>query len=225
MEQKLQELLNKLYHEGVEKGEDVAAAIVKDAEKKAAEMIRDAEKDAEDILKQAREEAKELRRNVISELDLAAAQSVSALKQKISNLITTGVISDPIHQVFSDDTFIRDIIEDLIEKWDPGKNGHGGLSILLPPEKGKELYRYFYAKAATMLNGTLQVNFDHKLSSGFRIGPANGSYVISFSEKDFEVFFKDYLRPRTRELLFGDKKKNNNPESSDKDTYSLAGTV
>ena len=61
---------------------------------------------------------------------------------------------------------------------------------------------YFSAKAREILDGTLAVNFDNRLAQGFRIGPADGRYVISFTDKDFETFFMDYLRPKTKELLY-----------------------
>jgi V/A-type H+-transporting ATPase subunit E len=203
MEQKLQALLDKLYEEGVAKGQDVAAAVVKDAERKAEKILEEAEKEAAEIRKQAQEEAEEMKRNVISELHLAATQAVSVLKQKISHLITAGAIAEPLHQTFSDEEFLKKIIESLIENWHPAENGSPGVSLLLPPEKGEALYNYFSAKAKEMMDHGVQVNFDRNLDSGFRIGPADGSYVVSFTEKDFVAFFMDFLRPRTKELLYG----------------------
>ena len=40
------------------------------------------------------------------------------------------------------------------------------------------------------------------MKGGFKIGPADGSYKISFSEDDFENFFKSFLRPKTIEMLY-----------------------
>ena len=67
----------------------------------------------------------------------------------------------------------------------------------------EELGQYFSAKAREILNGSLEIRFDDKLESGFRIGPEDGSYLISFTEKDFQAFFSDYLRPKTKALLYG----------------------
>ena len=39
--------------------------------------------------------------------------------------------------------------------------------------------------------------------SSFRIGPKGEGYMISFTDKDFENIIAEYLRPKTRELLFG----------------------
>lgn len=205
MEQKLQALLDKLYEEGVAKGQDVAAAVVKDAERKANKILEEAEKEAAEIRKQAQEEAEEMKRNVVSELHLTATQAISALKQKISHLITAEAIADPIHDTFSDEDFLKSIIETLIDNWRPTQDGSARISLLLPPEKGEALYRYFSAKAKQMMDDGIQVKIDQNLDDGFRIGPADGSYIVSFTEKDFEAFFMDFLRPRTKELLYGKK--------------------
>lgn len=202
MENKLQELLDKVYREGVAKGEEVAAAIVKDAEREAKKILEEAEREAAQIRRQAREETEELKRNVTSELRLSAGQALSALRQKISGMIAAKAISEPIGQAFSDREFVKNMIETLIENWQAGQAASNHLSLLLPTQQ-EELHQYFKAKASALMNGTLQVDIDGKLERGFRIGPADGSYVLSFTDQDFETFLMEYLRPKTKEILYG----------------------
>ena len=204
MEQKLQDLLDKIYTEGVAKGQEVASTIVRDAERKVERILEEALKEAREIREQAQEEAEELRRNVASELRLSAQQSIHVLQQQISHLIITEAVSEPVQKAFSDQEFIKKAIETLIQKWQPGQDAREGLSLLLPEEDKKTLGQYFTEKTRAALNGPLLVNFDNRLSNGFRIGPADGRYVISFTDKDFETFFTDYLRPKTKALLYGD---------------------
>lgn len=203
MEQKLQTLLDKLYEEGVAKGQEVADAVVKDAQRQAARILEEARKEAEALRKQAREESEEMRRNVISELQLSGRQSVDALRQQISGLITAKAVGEPLQQAFSDEAFLKDLIKRLIDQWRPESNGNAEIALMLPPEQEASLYRYFDEKAKQQMNKGLQVRIDHRLQNGFRIGPADGSYVVSFTKEDFETFFKDYLRPRTKKLLYG----------------------
>lgn len=202
MEPKLQALLDKIYQEGVAKGQEVASAVVQDAERKAEKILQEAEKEAVAIRSQAGKDAEELKRNVTSELQLAASQSISALKQQISHLVTFKAVAEPVRDVFSDQEFIRNTIETLIRNWQDGQKGPGDLTLLLPPDEEEALHRYFSAKAKELLDGQLHIEMDGRLTNGFRIGPSDGSYVISFTDKDFEAFFMDYLRPRTKELLY-----------------------
>jgi len=203
MQEKLQALINKVQEEGVSKGEELAAAIVKDAEKKAERIVEEAERDAERTRKQAQEEADELKRNVESELRLSGEQAIQSLRQRVSNLIAYKAIGEPVQASFEDREFVKGLIEQLIQNWQPESNGSVNLRLLLPAEGQKELEQYFSAKAKELLDGELQINFDQKLERGFRIGPADGSYVVSFTDEDFEIFFMDYLRPATKKILYG----------------------
>jgi len=51
----------------------------------------------------------------------------------------------------------------------------------------------------------LDIQVDKGLKFGFKIGPKEGGYYISFSDKDFENLFRAYMRPRISEMLFGGK--------------------
>ncbi len=53
MENKLQELTDKLYKEGLSKGKEEGDAILAEASKKAEEIIGEAKRKAEEILKKA----------------------------------------------------------------------------------------------------------------------------------------------------------------------------
>ena len=61
---------------------------------------------------------------------------------------------------------------------------------------------FFNNKAEELMDSGLELNFDPNIKSGFRIGPKDGSYYISFTDKDFENYFKKYLKEKTRNLVF-----------------------
>ncbi|MEQ8705645.1 MAG: hypothetical protein RIC19_17085 [Phaeodactylibacter sp.] len=202
MEQKLQSLLEKIQQEGVDKGQEVANTLINDAEQKAEDIVMAAEGRAEEIRKQAEQEAEELKRNVTSELKLSAQQTVEALQQRITDLVTAKATEAPTQEAFKDKAFLKGVIESLIGHW---KKEEQGVALHLSPEREKELYDYFSARTQDSLNEGLTVKPALQLSEGFRIGPADGSYVVSFTEEDFQAFFADFLRPRTKALLYGEK--------------------
>jgi V/A-type H+-transporting ATPase subunit E len=202
MEQKLQSLLEKIQQEGVEKGQEVANSLINDAEQKAQDIVAAAERRAEEIRKQAQQEAEELKRNVNSELKLSAEQMVEDLQQRITGLVTAKATEGPTQAAFQDKDFLKGIIQSLVEQW---QKGGQGAALHLSPDREKELYEYFSARAQEQLKEGLTVKPGSKLSEGFRIGPADGSYVVSFTEADFQAFFADFLRPRTKELLYNEK--------------------
>jgi V/A-type H+-transporting ATPase subunit E len=202
MESKLQELTSRIYNEGIEKANKEAAAILEKAKKEAEQILENAKKEADNLHEQAMNKTNELRKNVANEVKMSARQSIAAIKQQITGLITTRLVAEPVKDSFQDKDFVKRIIETVMKNWDP-KSGGSDLALTLPKEDEKKLGSYFEAKTHDTLKGKLKVEFDDKMSGGFRIGPGDKSYVLSFTDQDFENFFKNYLRPRTTKLLYG----------------------
>lgn len=202
MENKLQELTQKLYNEGVEKANAEAEKILADAKSEAEKIKQEAEKEAKKIVDSAEQKSIEIKKNVDAELNLAAKQTVRTTKQKITDMIVSKVIEEPVKKSFDDEKFVKQIIETVVKNWNPQKNETIDLSVLLPADLEKEFSKYFTAKSGKELNANLELSFSDSIKGGFKVGPADGSYKISFSEEDFENFFKSYLRPKTIEMLY-----------------------
>lgn len=202
MTDKILELTEKIYNEGVVKAKVQAEQIISEAKKEASKIIELAKKKELEILKQAEIHASELRKNTNSELQLASRQFISNLKQQITNLVTTLQIEKPVKEAFQDVKFIQQILFTLIQNWNPQNPEELELNILLPESAKKEFLDFTESKTLESLNRGVHVQFESKISNGFKIGPKNGGYMISFSDMDFENYFKKYLKERTNKLLF-----------------------
>lgn len=200
MQSKLQELTDKIYQEGVEKGNAEAQQIVENAKAEASAVIEKAKKEAEAIIEDAKKKALETKTNTESEIRLAGKQSVNAIKQKVTDLINGEVTSMAVKSSFDKD-FIKKIIDTTLTNW--SKSGQAmDLNILLPKEDEKALSDYFKKEAKSFLDKGVTLSFDESVKNGFQLGPKDGSYKVSFTEEDFTNFFKQYLRPRLVEILF-----------------------
>lgn len=202
MSDKLKELTNKIYSEGVGKAEKEAAEIIENAQKDAEKILKDAEKQAKQIKESAEKESEELKKNVESEIKLSARQAINALKQNITELIVTKVSQDETEKSLKDSDFIKKIIENLIKSYTEKNESQLDVSLLLPEKMRKELEDYFEKKQKALLNKGLEIKFSDEIKAGFEIGPKDNSYKISFSDETFEAFFKNYLRPRSVNLLY-----------------------
>ncbi len=203
MHTKLQELTDKIYNEGIQKANDEAEAILAKAKKEAEEIIANGNAEADKTIKNAEKKAEELNRNMQAEMKLASSQALSAMKQQVSGLITLDVVEPSMKEVFGDVKYLQDVILTVVKGWI--KTGDFDLNVILPVKEQEELEKFFKNSLATEINKGVEVNFDKSLVSGFKIGPKDGSYIISFTEEDFNSFFKAYLRPKTVELLFENK--------------------
>jgi V/A-type H+-transporting ATPase subunit E len=54
-----------------------------------------------------------------------------------------------------------------------------------------------------MLNAGVEASFSKKVSGGFKIGPKEGGYFVSFTDETFNELIAEYLRPATKKILFG----------------------
>jgi V/A-type H+-transporting ATPase subunit E len=49
----------------------------------------------------------------------------------------------------------------------------------------------------------VEVKTDERVKSGFKVAPQAGGYYIRFTDEDFDALFREYLRPKVAELLYG----------------------
>ncbi len=205
MQNKLQELTEKIYKEGLTKGTEEASQLVSKAKSDAAKIVDEAQKQAAQIVAQAKKEAEDLKKNVNTEVSISTRQVISALKQDVSGIIEAKVIETPITEALKDTNFVKSVIEAAIKNWNPESTQRISLQVLVPQNTEKELSEFLKTKVFNTLNKDLEVVADKNMKYGFKIGPKDGSYIISFTEKDFENLFKEYMRPRILELLLENK--------------------
>lgn len=202
MENKLKELTEKIYQEGIEQANKEAEEIISNAKEEAKTIKKDAQAEKEKIIKEAKEEAKNQKKSVETELKLASNQAVNTLKQQITDLIAAEAIDKQTKEAFNDTDFIKNLIIKLVENWT--SDNESNLAVILPATDKEKLEKNLKADMQNALNKGLEVKFDKKLKSGFTITPQDGSYKIRFNDETFNNFFKDFMRPKTRKLLYNE---------------------
>ncbi len=193
----LSELTDKIYAEGVEKGNQEAQQIIDKANAQAAEIVANAEKEAQAKVAEAEAKAQELDKNTRAELKLFAEQSVNALKTEITNLLTDQVAQESVKAATADAKFMQGIILKLAEQM--AKEGE----VEIDAKDAEALKAYFEANAKGLLDKGVQINEVKGIKTDFSIKPAKGGYKLDFGEKEFVEYFKEFLRPQLIELLFG----------------------
>ncbi len=202
MDNKLQEITEKIYLEGVSKGNEEAQKIVSGARKEAEKIISSAEEDAAEIISRAEKRAEEIKKNTASELKLSFRQAVSLLKQEIEKTITMKLVDEPVSDVFSDKRFIAGLIEKIAEKWSPSGGESDGLDIHLSEESAGEIEKYLEGKLQKILKENISLHPVKSMEKGFEIHPSEGEYKISVTESGLAGYLKELLRPKLVDLLF-----------------------
>lgn len=204
MEQKIAELTDKLYKDGVEKGEERAKQIAEDAKARAAKIVENARAEAQKIVAEARQQADEAGRNAGSEIKLSGQQAVSAIKQEIVDMIVAKNVDQSIGQLLSDPQVVKGLIEQAVKNWNASEGQAPSLEVLLPEKMRDELGKALESSLMQVMKAGVTLSFGRNIKGGFRIGPQGSSFKVSLTDEDFVEFFKEYLRPGTRALLFGE---------------------
>jgi V/A-type H+-transporting ATPase subunit E len=192
----LSELTEKIYAEGVEKGNQEALQIVEKANAQAADIVAQAEKKAAAIVADAEAKAQELNKNTRAELKLFAEQSVSAIKTEVANIITDTVVNDSVKAATSDAKFMQSIIAALAEQM--AKDGN----VTIEAKDAEALTKYFVANTKGLLDKGVKIIEVKNIKTDFSIVPEKGGYKLNFGEKEFVAYFKEFLRPQLIDILF-----------------------
>lgn len=195
MENKIQELTEKIYAEGVEKGNVEAARLVDEAKAQAAEIVKKAKAEAEAIVAAAEKKAAELGENSRAEIRLYGAQAVGALKSEAANIITDSVVKAAVKEALAGDT-VKALLVKIAERWSANEQ------LVISTSEAEQLKAYFAKNAKALLDKGVTIEQVNGKKTQFSIAPADGSYKVNFGEGEFEAFFKAFLRPQMVELLF-----------------------
>jgi V/A-type H+-transporting ATPase subunit E len=201
MHNKLQELTDKLYNEGLSKGKQEGEEILAKAKVQADEIVAKAKVEAEAIVAAAQKQADEIKTKTASDVKMAAAQSIAATKKDIETLIVGKMTTESVKQALSSAEFIKDIIKAVAEKFTT--EGPVDMNLVLPESLKSELEPFATAELAKILGAGVEATCSKKIAGGFQIGPKDGGYFVSFSEETFNQLISEYLRPATKKLLFG----------------------
>ena len=200
---KLEELAAKLYDEGLSKGRQEAEQMKADARKEAAALLEEAREKARQIVSEAQKAAEELQTKAQNDIRMAADQSLAAVRQRLEHAVVTRTVADPVTRALDSKTFMESLILTVAQAFNPAGADSVPLTVLLPENKREELDGFLKGKLAEICGGGLKVSFSKNIANGFRIGPSNDGYLISFTDEDFTALIAEYLRPKPRKLLFG----------------------
>ena len=201
MQNKLQELTDRLYNEGLSKGKQEGEELLAKAKVQAEEIVAKAQAEAAQIVAAAQKQAEEIKTKTASDVKMASSQSLAATKKDIETLIVGKMTNEAVKSALTSAEFVKEVIKAVAEKFTT--DGPVDLALVLPESLKKDLEPFVTAELAKTLGAGIEASFSKKVNGGFQIGPKDGGYFISFTEATFTELISEYLRPATKKLLFG----------------------
>ena len=198
---KLQELTQKLYDEGLAKGKQDGEALLAKAATEAEGIVKKAQEEAEAILAKARKEAEDFKVKVEGDVKMAAQQSVQATRTDIENLVVSKTVDTTVAKALSNEEYLKGIITAVAQKFSAEEPAD--LSLVLPESLKAGLEPFVKNELGKLLGKGVEASFSKKVAGGFKIGPRDGGYFVSLTDDTFKELIGSYLRPVTKKLLFG----------------------
>ncbi len=201
MQNKLQELTDKLYNEGLSKGKQEGEEFLAKAKVQAEDILAKAKAEAAAIIAAANKEAEDLRTKVQGDLRMAANQSVAATKKDIETLVLAKMTEAEVKKALTSADFVKEVILAVAKGFSTEEPVD--LEVVLPETMKKDLEPFVASELTKVLMSDVQASFSKKVAGGFTIGPKDGGYFISFTDETFNALISEYLRPATKKILFG----------------------
>lgn len=196
MENKIQELTEKLLKDGVEKGNAEAEKIIAAANEKAAQITAEAKAQAAEIEAAAKKTTQGMEENMKSEVKMYAAQALNALKSEVADVVGDKVVKEAAADIAGNKDFMNEFMLKLAEKWGAGED------IVISTADAQSLKALFAKKAKALLDKGVKIEQVNGQKTLFTVAPADGSYKVNFGEAEFVEYFKNFLRPQLVEMIF-----------------------
>lgn len=199
MDSKIKELTEKIYQEGVQKGNEEAARIVEAAQAEARRIVAEAKKQAQQLEERSKRETTEFRQQTERELQLYAGQLIESTKASVSDLLTTKLVDQDVKAATEDLPFLQQMILEFARNFNLEKG------LVISTKEAEALKAYFASRSAELLNKGLEVREIGGEPTSFVVSPKDGGYKIEFSPEHFAELFRSFLRPQMAQILFGNK--------------------
>lgn len=212
----VEELINRLKTEGVQKGQAQAEQIVNDAKSHAQSMITQAQQQADQIVSKARKEAENLNRAAHEALEVAFRDTRLALKTQLTQRFT-----GEVQRLVGDETQKPEILQKLILEL-AGKvkeevaeaqqvevllpHKVDGLEELSrnPEELEQEILIYFVRLVSQdMLREGVSFGVAKDNQGGLKLRLVDREVILDLSDQAIADSILEHLQPRFRALLEG----------------------
>ena len=203
MQDKLQELTDRLYNEGLSKGKHDGEELLQKAQIEADGIIAQAKAEAERIIAQAEKDAEELKTKVAADVKMAATQSIAVTKQEIEKMVVTKASAEGVKANMGNPVFVKELITSVVKAFNPQNASPVDLNLILPEALKTEVEPFVKNEIANQFKGEVKVDYSKKMNGGFKVSPKEGGYMLQFTDEEFTQLIANYLRPATKKILFG----------------------
>ena len=199
MVENLENLLNRIQTEGVEKAEKEASKIIEIAREQAAQMRKESEDKAKDNLEKAEREAKIFTAHSIKTIELAGRDVIIAVGNKIESLLQD-IVLHSVGEALSPETMTQMMII-LVSAYTERGFSEGRISILLSSEDQKPVLKLFMEKYREIFREGIEISADEHITRGFKVSCKSDNVFHDFTREAIAESLCIFLKPQLSEII------------------------
>ena len=192
MEVRLENLIEKIKLEGVDKANKQADEIIAKAKAEAAEILAAAKKDADALKSDAKKETDAMRKQGENAVAQAARDAVIALKIKIAALFDA-TLKKQTEQAL-DTAFLKDLIVKTVEAYAKGHE----VAVAASPADAAKLTAML---ATEIKKHSIEIKTDSRIATGFKITVKGSDVSYDLSGEAIADALKVFVSGRLAELV------------------------
>lgn len=198
MEIQLQELIDQIKKDGVDKAQEQAESILADANAKAQKIVADAEAQAEKLLANAKLENEKMVKSSEDAIRQAGRNLLISFRESVAKQLNA-IISEQVNGVYSSTELAR-IIATVVENWTKKPEAED-ISVILNSNDLTALEQNLLLGLKEKLNKGVTLNASDSFDGGFRIASKDGGAYYDYSTEAVTQMLSNYLSPKVTALL------------------------
>jgi len=194
----LQPLIDRIYKDAVERGQQEADQMVSKAKDKAAAIVREAEERKQEILDQANREAEKYTQRSQATLEQAARDVLILVSQGIESILSQ-LVAESVQESMDTDT-VRKMLVTIAEAC-ATQSGETRLEYLVGSQDHQALIETFASMYRQKMIKGVQLKIDESIEKGFKVSFREDHVHLDFTAEAVAEALNELLRPHLGEIV------------------------
>lgn len=204
----VQQLIDRLHREGVEKGKEQADELLVQARRQSMELLDNAKREAEELLSEARAEAERTRRGGEDAVRLAGRDAILSLTEDL-RLDFEKKLKNLVGKSLQDRELLRDLVLEIVRAANGAESGPRKILFLndsLDPDSpanmdDAQLDAFVQALGGEALRDGLTFEISESDAPGVRVQVVDDELEIDLTTETLTALLLKHLSPRFRRLM------------------------
>ncbi len=198
MAEELQNLLERIQKEGVDRADEQAAKIIDEAKTKAKTIVAEAETQSAALIEKAKEDSELFTKRSESAIAQAARDLILSVGEAITETLQS-IISRNMDGVMDSDA-LPGLIKDTIAAYQKA-GGESNLEVILNKEQKEAVEKFFMKELADSMKAGLTIRSNRNIVSGFRVSMKDSGVQHDFTGEALSTAIGELLRPQLAEII------------------------